>query len=209
MTWSSLAWAPPGFPSRRAARRLDGIRRGRCEAGRRIHAGDRGLRDPLRRGQQPRHRHQGPRPRRHGLHDQRQVRHPLHRRLRLHLRPSLRRLCGRLREQPVTDFHLAKDLRRFLRRRSVCFTNLLAKHQSFAQGRGIDMPFTLDSDGQWEAEQIQSTLPAWGATSVKRNPPSTVVISIHAPRVGSDALVECQHVPVRNISIHAPRVGSD
>lgn len=27
------------------------------------------------------------------------------------------------------------------------------------------MPFTLDSDGQWEAEQIQSTLPAWGATA--------------------------------------------
>ena len=93
------------------------------------------------------------------------------------------------------------------------------------------MPFTLDSDGQWEAEQIQSTLPAWGATRTSArwfpdaqhfNPRSPrgerldhrifcragYAISIHAPRVGSDDLLlrlEGQLI----ISIHAPRVGSD
>ena len=133
MTWSSLAWAPPGFPSRRAARRLDGIRRGRCEAGRRIHAGDRGLRDPLQRGQQPRHRHQGPRPRRHGLHDQRQVRHPLHRRLRLHLRPSLRRLCGGLRQRSVIGDES--------RHREPTPPGGAHIHKGFQQQRAVGSPF--------------------------------------------------------------------
>ena len=36
----------------------------------------------------------------------------------------------------------------------------------------------------------------------------THLISIHAPRVGSDALSPLDVLPL-NISIHAPRVGSD
>ena len=79
--------------------------------------------------------------------------------------------------------------------------------------------------------RFQSTLPAWGATfafnysfsiSQRFNPRSPRgerqgylspamtfgVVSIHAPRVGSDDRSQrvCQ---VREVSIHAPRVGSD
>ena len=79
--------------------------------------------------------------------------------------------------------------------------------------------------------QFQSTLPVWGATSPGAGLSFCAVISIHAPRVGSDRCslllyrLPCIsiHAPrvgsdffpvlpyktVRNISIHAPRVGSD
>ena len=55
---------------------------------------------------------------------------------------------------------------------------------------------------------FQSTLPVWGATDVLAQRVEPRVISIHAPRVGSDL----RHMPggaCRDISIHAPRVGSD
>ena len=56
---------------------------------------------------------------------------------------------------------------------------------------------------------FQSTLPVWGATLPGCGFPPASVISIHAPRVGSDVrrvlCPEHQH----SISIHAPRVGSD
>ena len=85
----------------------------------------------------------------------------------------------------------------------------------------VDAPYT----------QFQSTLPVWGATCGQRTQPRrrddfnprspcgerltepalkllAVVISIHAPRVGSDLAVDTG-VRVSLISIHAPRVGSD
>ena len=55
---------------------------------------------------------------------------------------------------------------------------------------------------------FQSTLPVWGATCRSKRAAISASISIHAPRVGSDAVhrcIRCQH----DISIHAPRVGSD
>ena len=78
---------------------------------------------------------------------------------------------------------------------------------------------------------FQSTLPVWGATDDRRrqerrpvdfNPRSPcgerldqtrslachILISIHAPRVGSDAAQQSKQKNP-NISIHAPRVGSD
>ena len=79
---------------------------------------------------------------------------------------------------------------------------------------------------------FQSTLPVWGATSTKTKASNGMTImSIHAPRVGSDhpkgrVLAGCWHFNPRSpcgerlvppevidhqraISIHAPRVGSD
>ena len=55
---------------------------------------------------------------------------------------------------------------------------------------------------------FQSTLPAWGATGAKSTEKAKAVISIHAPRMGSD----CDFNPTKDkntISIHAPRMGSD
>ena len=55
---------------------------------------------------------------------------------------------------------------------------------------------------------FQSTLPVWGATGRGVGQADGVQISIHAPRVGSDA-VQRLAGQVYEISIHAPRVGSD
>ncbi len=55
---------------------------------------------------------------------------------------------------------------------------------------------------------FQSTLPARGATLQKISTGKMELISIHAPRTGSDAT----RIPVDThsiISIHAPRTGSD
>ena len=90
--------------------------------------------------------------------------------------------------------------------------------------RGLMVP-------DWREEEFQSTLPVWGATRFRPsrwrirayfNPRSPcgerpaqltyrvvhAVISIHAPRVGSDLLRLADRLH-RGISIHAPRVGSD
>ena len=56
---------------------------------------------------------------------------------------------------------------------------------------------------------FQSTLPVWGATSGYQNEERAQLISIHAPRVGSDRICPGGAVRVDRISIHAPRVGSD
>ena len=59
-------------------------------------------------------------------------------------------------------------------------------------------------------QSFQSTLPARGATYVTRAREQTpIVISIHAPRTGSDALLDFCGFFVADISIHAPRTGSD
>ena len=79
--------------------------------------------------------------------------------------------------------------------------------------------------------QFQSTLPVWGATAYDLRNSKDWIISIHAPRVGSDTVLYTERVlriifqstlpvwgatPVNKrlpkdcgISIHAPRVGSD
>ena len=57
-------------------------------------------------------------------------------------------------------------------------------------------------------QTFQSTLPARGATRVIRPAFYASIISIHAPRTGSDVTTE--NAPeVADISIHAPRTGSD
>ena len=55
---------------------------------------------------------------------------------------------------------------------------------------------------------FQSTLPVWGATRNGRPVGQITLISIHAPRVGSDGAYGWKSL-CRTISIHAPRVGSD
>ena len=55
---------------------------------------------------------------------------------------------------------------------------------------------------------FQSTLPVWGATAPISGLSVGINISIHAPRVGSDAY-GMDASTAYQISIHAPRVGSD
>ena len=58
-------------------------------------------------------------------------------------------------------------------------------------------------------DQFLSTLPARGATVTGgKYPAKAAVISIHAPREGSDCRRSASGPP-RPISIHAPREGSD
>ena len=55
---------------------------------------------------------------------------------------------------------------------------------------------------------FQSTLPARGATWVEDFFQASNNISIHAPRTGSDDVLQGL-IPNGGISIHAPRTGSD
>ena len=59
------------------------------------------------------------------------------------------------------------------------------------------------------AALFQSTLPVWGATLPFSSAVVPKSISIHAPRVGSDAYGASAAPCAVLISIHAPRVGSD
>mgnify|MGYP000796445240 CR=1 FL=1 len=56
--------------------------------------------------------------------------------------------------------------------------------------------------------RFQSTLPARGATRDGDGGDLMEVISIHAPRTGSDSIA-VKRSPSEGISIHAPRTGSD
>ncbi len=56
--------------------------------------------------------------------------------------------------------------------------------------------------------RFQSTLPVRGATLTDVNDALNLIISIHAPRAGSDASAAARREAVL-ISIHAPRAGSD
>ena len=56
---------------------------------------------------------------------------------------------------------------------------------------------------------FQSTLPGWGATAAAVEFEIAAEISIHAPRMGSDALEITVNAKDKTISIHAPRMGSD
>ena len=55
---------------------------------------------------------------------------------------------------------------------------------------------------------FQSAIPEWGATRKAIQGTMRAIISIHAPRVGSDPGKRVHHSSYL-ISIHAPRVGSD
>ena len=59
-----------------------------------------------------------------------------------------------------------------------------------------------------EDMQFQSTRPVWGATIHEIGLYDLVAVSIHAPRVGRDALKR-KHGGAIYVSIHAPRVGRD
>ena len=65
---------------------------------------------------------------------------------------------------------------------------------------------------QWVCDEIDleflSTLPARGATVFVSQALADILISIHAPREGSDGVLVLHWVP-ELISIHAPREGSD
>ena len=63
--------------------------------------------------------------------------------------------------------------------------------------------------GKKEQKIFQSTLPVWGATTSDAESTDNGVISIHAPRVGSDRSEIAYGHTRQGISIHAPRVGSD
>ena len=56
---------------------------------------------------------------------------------------------------------------------------------------------------------FQSTLPARGATFDLTFTVKAWVISIHAPRTGSDLAADADVRHFAHISIHAPRTGSD
>ena len=56
---------------------------------------------------------------------------------------------------------------------------------------------------------FQSTLPVRGATAAARTVVRTALISIHAPRAGSDVPYHVALGLIYVISIHAPRAGSD
>ena len=73
--------------------------------------------------------------------------------------------------------------------------------QSTLPARGATVKATRQST-------FQSTLPARGATMADAKAMMDAVISIHAPRTGSDAKLDGKMVAVC-ISIHAPRTGSD
>ena len=55
---------------------------------------------------------------------------------------------------------------------------------------------------------FQSTLPVWGATPFRLNRLLILVVSIHAPRMGSDN-IKTGLLGWDEVSIHAPRMGSD
>ena len=78
------------------------------------------------------------------------------------------------------------------------------RFQSTLPARGA----TYTLGGDTDVHKFQSTLPARGATSRDGAPVLTKGISIHAPRTGSDDIVEWGGAD-ELISIHAPRTGSD
>ena len=83
---------------------------------------------------------------------------------------------------------------------------------------GVQFQSTLPARGATEwldvgfnvSRPFQSTLPARGATATGTvYQPGYFLISIHAPRTGSDASTQERFASRAVISIHAPRTGSD
>ena len=52
---------------------------------------------------------------------------------------------------------------------------------------------------------FQSTLPAWGATMIAQSLDSKVKVSIHAPRVGSDAPKNAEEQSIKGFNPRSPR----
>ena len=77
--------------------------------------------------------------------------------------------------------------------------------QSTLPARGA----TANETDNHKAIQFQSTLPARGATGRILQPRTQRMISIHAPREGSDVEKAINNLTRAIISIHAPREGSD
>ena len=67
---------------------------------------------------------------------------------------------------------------------------------------------TSNRRDRFGSKRFQSTLPAWGATLRGVTRRSIESVSIHAPRVGSDP-DDRRESEQGEVSIHAPRVGSD
>ena len=108
------------------------------------------------------------------------------------------------------------------------------RQRSFCTGFQSTLPVwgaTQGFQGVSISPEFQSTLPVWGATIWALQTRQKVMISIHAPRVGSDIGLYCHQRVLwdfnprspcgerqshqrrsaadESISIHAPRVGSD
>ena len=61
---------------------------------------------------------------------------------------------------------------------------------------------------RYSPKLFQSTRPVWGATAAVRTPCQGCRVSIHAPRVGRDQVLD-EIIKQGRVSIHAPRVGRD
>ena len=105
------------------------------------------------------------------------------------------------------------------------YSPIAFEFQSTLPARGA----TLLVNGLWHDQIFQSTLPARGATGERAHTARMLLISIHAPRTGSDGALKklfpsllfqstlpargattfVVHAQKSNISIHAPRTGSD
>ena len=78
--------------------------------------------------------------------------------------------------------------------------------QSTLPARGATYALIIN---EWFRDEFQSTLPARGATLRPESFGLDTLISIHAPREGSDAMLLRSGEAGLVISIHAPREGSD
>ncbi len=91
------------------------------------------------------------------------------------------------------------------RRETMSVLSTLLKFQSTLPAWGA----TPEDERMVRGWMFQSTLPAWGATHPSNPCADSCLVSIHAPRVGSDENGPFAGVHILNVSIHAPRVGSD
>ena len=80
------------------------------------------------------------------------------------------------------------------------------RFQSTLPARGATAPGRMEDPMIYK---FQSTLPARGATATLNAKQEWFLISIHAPRTGSDAPRHGRRPTPDLISIHAPRTGSD
>ena len=103
-------------------------------------------------------------------------------------------------------------LRRFQSTRPVWGATFVVSHQSgllqFQSTRPVWVATVSPPEHMWAHHEFQSTRPVWGATAGADGNGGAAGISIHAPRVGRDQLVESVCIG-KIISIHAPRVGRD
>ena len=116
-------------------------------------------------------------------------------------------------ERPATDGRCTTIAKHFNprsphgeRRRRNMAVRAYPEFQSTLPARGATVIGNAERKIQ---SAFQSTLPARGATVIVSVPYAPAVISIHAPRTGSDTTDGDAQAPPRKISIHAPRTGSD